>query len=159
MSLTLYYHPLSSFCWKVLVALYENDTPLQATPRRSRRSGTGRARSREIWPIRKFPVVRDERHRHDSAGVDHHHRVPLIGTIPVALGSSRMMPTRRGRSGYIDRLYDLHLHMHMQKVVGDRLRPEAKRDPHGVEDAKARMRTALNMIDRDMQGAHLGGRR
>ena len=27
MSLTLYYHPLSSFCWKALIALYENDTP------------------------------------------------------------------------------------------------------------------------------------
>jgi glutathione S-transferase len=27
MSLTLYYHPLSLFCWKVLIALYENDTP------------------------------------------------------------------------------------------------------------------------------------
>jgi hypothetical protein len=27
MSLTLYLHPLSSFCWKTLVALYENDTP------------------------------------------------------------------------------------------------------------------------------------
>ena len=27
MSLTLHYHPLSSYCWKTLVALYENDTP------------------------------------------------------------------------------------------------------------------------------------
>jgi glutathione S-transferase len=27
MSLTLHYHPLSSFCWKVLIALHENDIP------------------------------------------------------------------------------------------------------------------------------------
>ena len=27
MSLKLYYHPLASFCWKALIALYENDTP------------------------------------------------------------------------------------------------------------------------------------
>ena len=27
MSLTLYAHPFSSYCWKVLIALYENDTP------------------------------------------------------------------------------------------------------------------------------------
>jgi glutathione S-transferase len=27
MSLKLYFHPLSSFCQKALVALYENDTP------------------------------------------------------------------------------------------------------------------------------------
>lgn len=23
----LYYHPLSSYCWKVLIAFYENGTP------------------------------------------------------------------------------------------------------------------------------------
>ena len=27
MSLTLYFHPLASYCHKVLIALYENDTP------------------------------------------------------------------------------------------------------------------------------------
>ena len=26
MSLKLYFHPLSSFCWKALIALYENGT-------------------------------------------------------------------------------------------------------------------------------------
>jgi len=29
MSLKLYFHPLASFCWKVLIALYENDTPFE----------------------------------------------------------------------------------------------------------------------------------
>ena len=27
MSLTLHFHPLASYCWKALIALYENDTP------------------------------------------------------------------------------------------------------------------------------------
>lgn len=27
MALTLHFHPLASFCWKALIALYENDTP------------------------------------------------------------------------------------------------------------------------------------
>ena len=27
MTLTLYFHPLASFCHKVLIALYENGTP------------------------------------------------------------------------------------------------------------------------------------
>jgi glutathione S-transferase len=30
MSLTLHMHPLASYCWKVLIALYENDTPFEA---------------------------------------------------------------------------------------------------------------------------------
>ena len=43
MSLKLYYHPLSSFCWKALIALYENDTPftpswsISVTPTSARR--------------------------------------------------------------------------------------------------------------------------
>ena len=51
-----------------------------------------------------------------------------------------------------DRFYDLHLHLHMQKVVGDRLRPEGKKDPHGVEDARRRLTVALDMIDAEMAG-------
>jgi glutathione S-transferase len=38
----------------------------------------------------------------------------------------------------------------MQKIVGDRLRPEGKKDPHGVEEAKARLRTSYRMIDDEM---------
>ena len=35
----------------------------------------------------------------------------------------------------------------MQKVVTDRLRPEGKSDPHGVEQAMSLMRTALGLLD------------
>ncbi|MBB5518233.1 glutathione S-transferase N-terminal domain-containing protein [Amphiplicatus metriothermophilus] len=31
MPLTLYYHPLSPYCWKALIAFYEGDVPF--TPR------------------------------------------------------------------------------------------------------------------------------
>ena len=41
----------------------------------------------------------------------------------------------------------------MQKIVGDRLRPEASKDPHGVEEARARLRSCYDMIDRQMAGA------
>lgn len=29
MSLKLYYHPLASFCWKALIALYETGAPFE----------------------------------------------------------------------------------------------------------------------------------
>jgi glutathione S-transferase len=38
----------------------------------------------------------------------------------------------------------------MQRIVGDRLRPEGKRDPHGVELAWAQLRTALDMTEAKM---------
>lgn len=60
MSLTLYFHPLSSFCQKVLIALYENETPFQ--PRIvDLMNEEARGDFLKVWPIGKFPVLRDER--------------------------------------------------------------------------------------------------
>jgi glutathione S-transferase len=49
-----------------------------------------------------------------------------------------------------DRFFDLYIHLPMQKVVGDRLRPEGKKDPHGVEEARTIIQTALGMVDHAM---------
>ena len=46
-----------------------------------------------------------------------------------------------------DRLYDTTIHTSVQKIVGDRLRPEGKRDPWGVEQARAQMETAYALAD------------
>ena len=59
MSLTLYFHPLSSFCHKVLIALYENDTPF--TPNIvDLMDEAQRAALVKLRPTGKFPVLRDE---------------------------------------------------------------------------------------------------
>jgi glutathione S-transferase len=49
-----------------------------------------------------------------------------------------------------DRFFDLHLHLQMQKVVGDVLRPEGSKDPFGVEQAKAAMTTALGVVEQEI---------
>jgi glutathione S-transferase len=49
-----------------------------------------------------------------------------------------------------DRFFDLHVQVQMQKIVGDRFRPEGKRDPYGVEQARTRLATALGMIEQDV---------
>ena len=58
MSLTLHSHPLSSFCWKTLIALYENDVPF--TPNLV---DLGNPAERDallkLWPIGRFPVLED----------------------------------------------------------------------------------------------------
>ncbi|SEM06473.1 Glutathione S-transferase, N-terminal domain [Variovorax sp. YR750] len=58
MSFALYYHPLSSFCWKALIALYEADIAFEA-----RLVNLGdpadRAAFQAVWPLAKFPVLRD----------------------------------------------------------------------------------------------------
>jgi glutathione S-transferase len=38
----------------------------------------------------------------------------------------------------------------MQKIMGDRLRPDGSKDPHGVEEARAQLRTSYRMIEAQM---------
>jgi glutathione S-transferase len=148
MSLTLYFHPLSSFCHKALIALYENDTPF--TPRLvDLRDEADRAAFKAVWPIGKFPVLRD----------DARDRTVPESTIIIEYlndhypGRTRLVPADADlarQTRLADRFFDLHIHMPMQKIMGDRLRPADKKDPHGVDEARALMRTAIGMVDRDM---------
>ena len=56
MSLTLHFHPLSSFCHKVLIALYENDIPFE--PRIVNLGDpTDAAAFKALWPCGQFPVL------------------------------------------------------------------------------------------------------
>lgn len=150
MSLTLHYHPLSSYCWKVLIALYENDTPF--TPLRvDLGNADARAAFLKVWPIGKFPVL------HDAA---RDRVVPESSIIIEYLdqhypGRTRLIPSDADlarQQRLRDRFYDLYVHANMQKIVGDRLRPEGQHDVHGVEQARAQLRTACAMIEQDLAG-------
>ncbi len=59
MSLTLHFHPLASYCHKVLIALYENETPF-APNLVDLGNEAERAALLKLWPIGKFPVLRDD---------------------------------------------------------------------------------------------------
>jgi glutathione S-transferase len=152
MSLKLYYHPLSSFCWKTLIALYENDTPF--TPVMvDLGNAEERAALLKLWPIGKFPVLRDE--ARDRV-------IPETSVIIEYLddhypGTTRFIPADADRAREMrlrDRFYDLYVHLPMQKVVGDRLRPPGNRDPFGVDEAKARIASCYGMIDKEMADKH-----
>jgi glutathione S-transferase len=148
MSLKLHFHPLASYCHKVLIALYENDTPF--TPNKVDLSDEGeRAALLQMWPIGKFPVLRDEARGQtvpeSTVIIEYLDRHYPGATRFISADAERAWQTRLR-----DRFYDLYVHEPMQKIVGDRLRPEGKRDPHGVEEARARLRTSYSMIEEEM---------
>jgi glutathione S-transferase len=148
MSLKLYFHPLSSFCQKALIAFYENDTPFE--PHIVDLSDeASSAEFKKIWPIGKFPVLRDDAKDRavpessiiiEYLGLHYPGRIQLVPADPDLARQTRMR----------DRFYDLYVQLPMQKVVGDKLRPAGKNDPYGVELAKAQLQTAYDMIDREM---------
>jgi len=148
MPLTLYLHPLSSYCHKALIALYENGTPF--TPYLvDLGDKEARAAFKQIWPVGKFPVLRDgDRVIPESTIIIDYlaqHYPGPVKLVPDALDAAREVRA-------IDRFYDLHVHNHMQKIIGDRIRPEGKKDPHGVEQARNAMNTALGLVEKDMGG-------
>jgi glutathione S-transferase len=149
MSLKLYSHPLASFCHKVLIAFYENDTPFEPIMV-DLGDETSRAAFRGVWPMMKMPVLRDE-----ARG-----RTVAESTIVIEYldsyypGRTRFLPTDPDRAWQVrmwDRFYDHYVQEPMQKIVGDRLRPAGETDPHGVEQAKAQLRQAYGVLDRDME--------
>jgi glutathione S-transferase len=148
MTLTLYFHPLSSYCQKVLTALYENDTPFE-----KRLVNLGDAEDaaafKALWPIGKFPVLRDD--ANDRT-------IPESSIIIEYLdrnypGKASLIPDDGDlalETRQADRFHDLCVQGPMQAIVGDRLRPKEARDPQGVERAKGQLRTALDVLDKDM---------
>jgi glutathione S-transferase len=145
MSLILYYHPLASFCWKVLVALYENQTPFEGRIV-DLSDPASRAELDRIWTVGKFPVLRDT-----TTGVD----VPESSIIIEYLewhfpGPIRFLPSdaELAREARLwDRFFDQYVHQPMQKIVTDKLRPEGSHDPFGVDEARKTIRTAYGMIE------------
>ena len=140
---TLHLHPLASYCWKVLIALYENETAF--VPNIVNLGDPGeRAALKTLWPIGKFPVLVDGANvvAESSCIIDY-----LADVYPgkTALIPAAAQAAREAR--LYDRFFDLYVHEPMQKVVGDRLRPEGAKDPYGVEQAKATLDTAYTVLD------------
>jgi glutathione S-transferase len=146
MSLELFFHPLSSFCQKTLIALYENDTPF--TPRVvNLMDERERAEFLKVWPIGKFPVLRDDGEiiPESSLIIEHLDRkFPGRTRFVPADGGAAMMA--RGA----DRFFDLYVNMPVGKIVTDRLRPAGKNDPHGVAEARRQLATALDLVEQHM---------
>ena len=145
MSLTLYFHPLASFCWKALVALYENDTPFEPLI-----VDLGNASSRDsfakVWPPAKFPVLRD-----NTRGATVAEATVVIEYLDAFHpGATRFIPADTDlawQARMWDRVFDHYIHEPMQKIVGDRIRPDGKKDPHGVEQAEATIRETYTLLD------------
>ena len=148
MSLELYFHPLASFCQKALIAFYENDTPFEPHIV-DLGDATSSAEFKKIWPIGKFPVLRDaakNRTIPESSIIIEYLDLHYPGRTRLVSADVELAWQTRLR----DRFYDLYVHEPMQKVVGDRLRPAGSKDPHGVTQARALLATAYGMIEQEM---------
>jgi len=144
MTFTLYYHPLSSFCWKALIALYEADVAFE--PRQVNLGDPQeRAAFEAVWPLAKFPVLRHHARAttipESSIIIDY-----LARTQPAAASLVPGDPDREMQTRLIDRLIDNYIHVPFQQIVAERMRPDGHHDPFGVEQARGQIRSGYKLV-------------
>jgi len=151
MSFELYYHPLASYCWKALIALYEAEIPFE-----KRLVDLGdpaqRAAFLELTLLGKFPLLRDsekDRCIVESSIVIEYLALHAPSAARLFPSSPELALEARAR----DRFFDLYVMEPMGKIIEDKLRPETQRDPRGVADAHARLDTAYAIAERFLRGS------
>ncbi|ASR51381.1 glutathione S-transferase family protein [Blastomonas fulva] len=147
MTIELFAHPFSSYCQKVLVALYENATPFTLRMLGPVHPDNGAALA-ALWPLGKFPLLREgDRVVMEAStiieylGIAHPGTTPLIPADPAAALQVRMM----------DRIFDNYVMTPQQKVVSDAMRAADARDPAGLADARAMLDEIYRWLDARMQ--------
>ena len=142
MTLELYSHPFSSYCQKVLIALWADGTEFtyqlleQDHPENM-------AELKRRWPFGQFPLLVDDGETlvETTCIIEH-----LQARHP---GPNRWIPDGEAgrRVRFLDRFFDLYVMNNMSRPVFDALRPEGSKDPFGVEQALAGLRTAYDWLE------------
>jgi glutathione S-transferase len=148
MSLTLYAHPFSSYCQKVLIALYENATPF-GVRMVNFQDAEGMREFAALWPMKRMPVLVDDgRPVMESSVIIEH----LDAFHP---GPVRLLPADPKAAldvRFLDRFFDNYVMTPMGRIVVDRMRPPEKSDAQTVTDARALLDTAYGWLDARMAG-------
>jgi glutathione S-transferase len=145
----LHYHPLSSYCHKVLIAIdvlsVEVDKRLLNLA-----DSAERATYCALWPMGKMPLL-----------VDHGRPIPETSIIIEHLQRYRadsghtLIPDNVDAALEVrlwDRVFDQYVMTPMQVFTADLLRAEGDRDTLGVAHARESLLTAYGLIDQHLEG-------
>lgn len=149
MALELFAHPFSSYCQKVLIALYEKELPFTYRMLDGDHLDNV-AELRDAWPVGKFPMLRD--------GVTDLVETSIIieyldqkepGAHPlIPLDIADALETR-----LLDRIFDLWVMNQVQAYVANALRPEhVPKDPFGVDVARGNLLNAYSWLEERLKG-------
>ncbi len=148
MSLKLYGHPFSSYCQKVLIALYESATPFEFLVFSPEHPEIA-AEHAQLWPLKRFPVLVDGARTVVEASLiveylDQRHPGPF-----------HMIPGDREAAlqvRMLDRFFDNYVMTPMQAIVFDARRPPDQRSPHLVSEAREQLTVAYGWLEGELAG-------
>lgn len=148
MTLILHEHPLSSFCWKAKIALYETGLPFE-TRLVDFGSPEGRAALLALWPLGKMPVLEDtDRGRsipETSVIIEYLQafHAPGAGLIPADAEAAL-------RVRMLDRIFDSYVMEPMSRIVAENFR--GGEDPVGVAQADATLARSCDWLEGELAG-------
>ncbi|WP_336974679.1 glutathione S-transferase family protein [Sphingobium aromaticiconvertens] len=144
----LFYHPLSSYCWKVLIALYENGAPFEGLVLDNPQAA---ADLQALWPIARFPLLRDE--QRGATVAEASIIIEYLGVhYPTAFTPIPMDVDSALEVRLMDRLFDNYVMTPMQAFVADRIRPDGTQDRHGVGQARTLLGKAYALLEERIAG-------
>jgi len=151
MTLTLYAHPFSSYCQKVLIAFWEND--ISFSYRHLEDEGAG-AELTTLWPIGRFPVLVDDgRTIAESSIIIEHLELHHPGPVKLIPGDREAALEIR----FLDRFFDNHVMTAMQGPVFEALRAEPERKDEAMEKARKALDTAYAWLEERLAGRTWAG--
>ncbi|RJF90365.1 glutathione S-transferase family protein [Sphingomonas cavernae] len=150
MTTTFYGHPLSSYCQKALIALYEHQAPFTWRVLSPEDPSAGEAFSR-LWPMEHMPVLVDGDRvlRESSIVIEYVDRQNGGGLIPEDADAALNVR-------FLDRFFDNFVMTPVQTIVFDRIRPDGAHDDFGVERMRQRLDKAYGWLEGEI-GEHWAG--
>jgi glutathione S-transferase len=146
--LELFGHPFSSYTWKALIALYENETPF-AYKMIDPDHPDNLERLRSISPQGKFPVLADKNEAIFEASI-------IIEYLQEAYpGPAKLIPSEPRAAlevRMLDRFFDNYVMTPMQRIVSDFIRQPEDRDSRTVAESKDMLRRSYAWLEKRLEG-------
>ncbi len=146
MSLTLYSHPFSSYCQKVLVALYENDVEFEY---RMIEDPAAMAELKARWPFARFPLLVDDGRTVVESTIiiehlmlEHGGRVRWLPEDPVAALEVR----------FLDRFFDNDVMTPTSKPVFAAMKQDDARKDEAMVEARRALDLAYGWLEQRLAG-------
>jgi glutathione S-transferase len=146
MSLTLYSHPFSSYCQKVLVALYENDVEFEY---RTLEDSSAMEELKARWPFARFPILVDDGRTIVESTIiiehlmlQHGGRVRWLPDDPVEALEVR----------FLDRFFDNDVMTAMSKPVFAALKQDSARKDEAMVEARRALELAYGWLEQRLEG-------
>jgi glutathione S-transferase len=144
-TLQLFAHPFSSYCQKVLIALWADGTEFEYRLLEADHPENF-AELKRRWPFGKVPLLADgDRTVVETTPIieylQAHHRGPNLW-IPDGDAGLRVR--------FLDRFFDLYVMNNMQAAGNDVLRPEGSRDPYGAQMGRDNLHIAYDWLEANL---------